>query len=264
MKTPTERAYEIINDSRRVLVLTGAGMSAESGVPTFRGGGGTATWRGMPFTTLSSAEMVERDLPLVWEWFDFRRSVLADCKPNAGHLALASAQNDDRFEMFTIITQNIDGLHTQAGSREVVELHGNIHEARCRSCHAIRMIDAISHEARPLLCHICRSLMRPNVVLFGEMLNEHTVEKAYTAASSCDVCLVVGTSALVSPANTLPEIAIRNGASLIEVNPEETPLSKLSDITIKGFSAGVLLSVFGTNRKKADPSAADLIDRKAN
>src|SRR5688572_2770819 len=119
-----ELARETLSLSRRVFVLTGAGMSAESGVPTFRGGGASGVWRGLPFSTLSSAEMVKTDLPLVWEWFDYRRSVLADCKPNQGHIALAEMQSKWSGESFVLVTQNIDDLHTQAGSTNVVELHG--------------------------------------------------------------------------------------------------------------------------------------------
>ena len=244
MTTATETAAGIVGNAKRLLVLTGAGMSAESGVPTFRSGGGAVTWRGMPFTALSSAEMVEKDLPLVWEWFDYRRTVLAECKPNAGHLALATAQSKGQFDSFTIVTQNIDGLHTDAGSTGVIELHGNIHEARCRSCGELRRLDNSGSEERPPTCASCGGMIRPNVILFGESLDPATIRRAYTAAENCDVCLVVGTSALVSPANTLPSMAIRNGAKLIEVNPEETPLTGNSDVSIRDFSARVLTSLF--------------------
>ena len=243
MTTPIEAAAGIIRKARRLFVLTGAGMSAESGVPTFRGGGESATWRGMPYTALSSAEMIETNLPLVWEWFDHRRSVLAECRPNAGHLALAAAQQKGPFESLTLVTQNIDGLHSDAGSTDVIELHGNIHEARCRKCEAVELIG--DHRAEgPPVCRICNDAMRPNVVLFGEMLDLRTVKRAYKAAEMCDVCLVVGTSAVVSPANTLPSLAIGNGAQLIELNPEETPLTAIADVSIRAPSAEVLISLF--------------------
>src|SRR5687768_16134393 len=124
MTSAIELATRFLDKARNVFVLTGAGISAESGVPTFRGGGGTAVWRGMPFTALSSAEMVKEDLSLVWEWFDYRRSVLSDCVPNPGHAALASAQQSGKYNSFKLVTQNIDGLHNAAGSTDVVELHG--------------------------------------------------------------------------------------------------------------------------------------------
>ena len=241
--TLTERAAAILRDARNVFVLTGAGMSAESGVPTFRGGGGAAVWRGMPFTTLSSAEMVKADLPLVWEWFDYRRSVLADCRPNAGHIALARAEMSGRYDSFKLVTQNIDNLHYEAGSRNVIELHGNIHEARCKSCRSLKRLEGSDPALRPPICPSCSSQMRPNVVLFGEMLIQEVVRDAFTAAEECDACLVIGTSALVSPANALPSIASRRGAELIEINPEETQLSAIADISIRRTSASVLGSI---------------------
>ncbi|MGE3468445.1 MAG: NAD-dependent deacetylase [Pyrinomonadaceae bacterium] len=180
-------------------MLTGAGISAESGVPTFRGGGGTSVWRGMRFEQLSSAELIETDLPLVWEWFDYRRDVLAGCSPNAGHQAIAATQNSSRYVAFTLVTQNIDGLHVQAGSTDTIELHGNIHQARCLSCGNLQDLAEIDAKERPPVCSACFDSMRPNVVLFGESLDEDALLKAYESASACDVCIVVGTSAIVYP-----------------------------------------------------------------
>lgn len=232
------RLRERIASARNVFVLTGAGVSAESGVPTFRGGGGTAVWKGMPFDVISSASMIERDLKAVWEWFDYRRNLLGELKPNPAHHALARWQG--RFENFTLATQNIDGLHTAAGSRDVLELHGSIWSACCLACgrkEDIRKIDAI---ARPPKCAECRCEMRPDVVLFGEMLTPQVYARAETAAARCDLCFVVGTSALVYPAAGLPFIAREAGAYVVEVNPERTPLSDLCDETIEE-RAGVAL-----------------------
>ncbi len=187
--------------ARRVLVLTGAGVSAESGVPTFRGGGNTAVWKGMPFDVISSAQMVQRDLPAVWEWFDYRREMLKALEPNPAHQAIAQWQN--RFEQFTLVTQNIDGLHHRAGSRDVIELHGSIWRARCITCHA-----------------------------------------AAEQAGKCELCFVVGTSAVVYPAAAIPEIARAAGAYVCEVNPEPTPLSNLCDEVIQG-RAGEVLPILG-------------------
>ncbi|HYY93621.1 MAG TPA: Sir2 family NAD-dependent protein deacetylase, partial [Pyrinomonadaceae bacterium] len=127
-----EEVGERLRSARVVFVLTGAGVSAESGVPTFRGGGGTAVWKGMPFDVISSAGMLARDLPAVWEWFDYRRGMLTEIVPNAGHYALAEWER--RFEEFTLITQNIDDLHRAAGSLNLLEVHGNIWRARCLRC----------------------------------------------------------------------------------------------------------------------------------
>jgi NAD-dependent deacetylase len=223
----------------RVLVLTGAGVSAESGVPTFRGGGQTAVWKGMPFDVISSAEMVERDLVAVWEWFDYRRDFMAAIKPNAAHYEIARWQ--DRFAEFTLVTQNIDGLHQQAGSRDVIELHGNIWRARCTVCRFFH--DNSAPGKRPDGCLECGNFLRPDVVLFGEMLPPGAFEFAAQRAASCELCFVIGTSGLVYPAAGIPEIAKAAGAYVCEVNPEQTPLSDLCDEVVAG-KAGEVLPLF--------------------
>src|SRR5690242_14660100 len=150
-----------VETATRVLVLTGAGVSAESGVPTFRGGGNSAVWKGLPFDVISSGAMLERNLPAVWEWFDYRRDVLRALAPNAAHEAIASWQ--ERFADLTLVTQNVDGLHQHAGSRNVVELHGNIWRARCTVC---RLVHEIPREGeRPEACDECGNALRPDVVL---------------------------------------------------------------------------------------------------
>jgi NAD-dependent deacetylase len=223
------------------MVLTGAGVSAESGVPTFRGGGQSAVWKGLPFDVISSARMAERDLNAVWEWFDYRRSVLRTLEPNPAHTALARWQ--DMFTDFTLVTQNIDGLHQRAGSRRVIELHGNIWRARCTACAAqIEHREETKGERTPV-CVRCGEAMRPDVVLFGEMLPAGAFEYAARKASECELCFVVGTSALVYPAAHLPEIARAAGAYVVEVNMETTPLSELCDETLKG-RAGEILPLF--------------------
>lgn len=227
------------HSARSVLVLTGAGVSAESGVPTFRGGGNTAVWKGMPFDVISSARMVSSDLPAVWEWFDYRRRLLSSLKPNAAHLEIAQWQ--DRFPRFTVVTQNVDGLHQQAGSRDVIELHGSIWRARCVDCGTTFEIQRDS--GRPEACLGCGDALRPDVVLFGEVLPSGAFEKAAAAATSCDLCFVIGTSALVYPAAELPEIARASGAFVCEVNPERTPLSALCDEVIER-KAGEVLPLF--------------------
>ncbi|HSD45860.1 MAG TPA: NAD-dependent deacylase [Pyrinomonadaceae bacterium] len=225
-----------LESARRVLVLTGAGVSAESGVPTFRGGRNTATWKGLPFEVISSGAMLERDLPAVWEWFDYRRDKLKTIQPNAAHEAIASWQ--DRFDELTVVTQNIDNLHQRAGSRNVVELHGNIWRARCTVCR-------LSHEIpmngdRPEACGECGNALRPDVVLFGEMLPRGAFEFASQRALECEVCLVIGTSGIVYPAASLPEVAKSAGAFVCEINPEPTPLSRLCDVIVTGKAGEVL------------------------
>ena len=231
----------IYKEARSVLVLTGAGVSAESGVPTFRGGGQTTVWKGLPFDQISSTEMLERDLQAVWEWFDYRREKLQALKPNPAHQALARWQ--DSFERLTLVTQNIDGLHQKAGSRDVIELHGNIWRARCINCELrISLLEEVSKECPPI-CPGCGSHMRPDVVLFGEMLPTGAFEMGVNEAERCDLCFVVGTSAVVYPAAALPEVARSAGAYIVEVNPEPTPLSHLCDTVLQG-KAGEILPLF--------------------
>ena len=239
-------AESIISDELRsrfaqatkVLVSTGAGVSAESGVPTFRGGGQTAVWKGMPFDVISSGAMLERDLPAVWEWFNYRRGVLRTLKPNAAHEAIAGWQ--DRFEQFTLVTQNVDGLHYAAGSRDVIELHGSVWRARCLTCQARTNLRDADHTEGVPSCFECGSSMRPDVVLFGEMLPAGAFERAAMVAESCDLCFVVGTSAVVYPAAAIPEIARSAGAYVVEVNPEPTPLSAICNEVLTGRAGEIL------------------------
>ena len=231
-----EELRERLRGARSVFVLTGAGVSAESGVPTFRGGGNSAVWKGLPFDVISSGAMLERNLPAVWEWFDYRRDVLQSLKPNPAHEAIARWQ--ERFPELTVVTQNVDGLHQLAGSRNVVELHGSIWRARCTVC---RLVHEIPREgARPEACRDCGNAVRPDVVLFGEMLPAGAFEFAAERAAGCELCLVIGTSGLVYPAAGLPEIATSAGAFVCEVNPEPTPLSSLCDAVISGKAGEVL------------------------
>ena len=232
--------HERFAHAERVLVLTGAGISAESGVPTFRGGGKTAVWKGMPFEVISSASMVKRNLPAVWEWFDYRRNILQSLRPNPAHYELARWA--DCFPEFTLVTQNVDGLHQRAGSRDVIELHGNVWRARCVSCRT--SYEIIPNEDRLNYCPGCGSWLRPDVVLFGEMLPPGAFETATERATSCELCFVIGTSALVYPAASLPEIAKAAGAYVCEVNPERTPLSDFCDEVLTG-KAGEVLPLIG-------------------
>jgi NAD-dependent deacetylase len=227
--------------ANRVLVLTGAGVSAESGVPTFRGGGDATVWKGMPFSVISSATMAERNLPEVWAWFNYRRGRLASLGPNPAHESIAQWQ--DRFRDFCLVTQNIDGLHQAAGSREVIELHGSIWRARCVECGTRHSVRELKFDQGVPACFECGGNLRPDVVLFGEMLPHGAYELAAMKAEACELCLVVGTSAVVYPAAAIPEIAKAAGAYVVEVNPEATPLSDLSDEVLTG-KAGEILPLF--------------------
>jgi len=172
----------------------------------------------------------------MWEWFDYRRDVLTSLKPNAAHETIARWQ--ERFPHLTVVTQNVDGLHQLAGSRNVVELHGSIWRARCTVC---RLMHEIPREGkRQEACDDCGNALRPDVVLFGEMLPAGAFEFASQRAADCDLCFVIGTSALVYPAAGLPELAKSAGAFVCEINPEPTPLSELCDEVISGKAGEVL------------------------
>ena len=229
---------KLLDSGKRICVLTGAGISAESGVPTFRGGGNSAVWKGMPFDQISSARMVRENLPEVWEWFDYRRGVLAKCQANAAHFALAEWQG--KFEDFTLVTQNVDGLHTRAGSSEVLELHGNINRSICTNCAKKFQMNAEDVPHKPEICDECGGNVCPDVVLFGEMLPLEIFQKAEQKARECELFFIVGTSALVYPAAGLAEIAKFSGAYLVEVNPEETPLSFICDESLRGKAGEIL------------------------
>ena len=241
VSTPLRELFAAVSS---VLVLTGAGVSAESGVPTFRGGGNTMMWKGVPFEVMSSAQMLERDLPAVWEWFNYRRGVLASLKPNAAHVAIAQWQ--DQFGNFTLVTQNIDGLHQVAGSRQLIELHGNVWRGRCLECGARHNLRDLKIDTGVPVCVECGGHLRPDVVLFGEMLPAGAFERAAVEAGACELCFVVGTSAVVYPAASIPEIARAAGAYVVEVNPERTPLSDLCDEVLTG-KAGEILPLLRTN-----------------
>jgi len=219
-----------------VVVLTGAGVSAESGVPTFRGTGGL--WRDFRATDLATPQAFRRDPRLVWEFYDWRRDVIAACEPNPAHHTIALMEQT--LPDFTLITQNVDGLHQRAGSQNVLTLHGDIWIVRCTTCDYRSQDHRVPLPEIPPRCPRCESLLRPDVVWFGETLDADVLQRAWTAASRAGLMLVVGTSALVQPAASLPLLAQENGAMLIEVNPDETPLSPYANQHLRG-PAGELL-----------------------
>jgi NAD-dependent deacetylase len=220
-----------------VAVLTGAGISAESGVPTFRGEGGL--WRSYRPEELATPHAFRRDPQLVWEWYAWRRGLIGACQPNLAHDTLA--EMEPHFADFSLITQNVDGLHRLAGSRNVVELHGNIWGLRCtRGCRPNWEDRSDPLSEIPPRCPDCGALARPDVVWFGESLPGVALEAAWSAAQRCQVMLVVGTSALVHPAASLPLLALQSGAYVVEINPQPTPLSEAVDETIRKPAAVAL------------------------
>ncbi len=232
---PISRVSSWIQGSKHLVVLTGAGISAESGVPTFRGSDGL--WRNFRAEDLATPEAFRRDPKLVWEWYDWRRAKVAQTRPNPGHLALVELER--RTPDFTLITQNVDGLHDLAGSRHPLKLHGDIWELRCTDCDYTCVNRQVPLSEIPPRCE-CRSLLRPNIVWFGESLQAAVLEQAWTASEQADLFLVVGTSALVHPAATLPLVAKRSGARVVEINLEPTAISDQVDISLMGRSGELL------------------------
>jgi NAD-dependent deacetylase len=225
-----------LREAERVVAFTGAGISAESGVPTFRGPDGI--WARFRPEELASMDAFMKNPDLVWEWYAHRRGIISGVEPNAGHRALA--RMEELVPGFSVVTQNIDNLHRRAGSRRVIELHGNIERNYCMSCGTPwRDTEPPSGEGAPS-CGRCGGRVRPDVVWFGEMLPEEEWEEALRATDGAELFLSIGTSALVYPAAGLPSLAKRSGAFLVEINPERTPLTPEADEFLQGRAALVL------------------------
>jgi NAD-dependent deacetylase len=236
---------ELLVDLKRpVVVLTGAGVSAESGIPTFRGAGGL--WREYRATDLTTPQAFRRDPALVWEFYNWRREMMAACEPNAAHRTIAAMEQT--LPDFTLVTQNIDGLHQRAGSQNILTLHGDIWRVRCLGCDRVAEDHRVPLPEIPPHCSKCGALLRPDVVWFGESLPTEVLEAAWAAAARCRLMLVIGTSAVVYPAAALPLEAERNGARLLEVNPAETPLSPHAHEVLRGPAAELLPKWWVTHR----------------
>lgn len=232
-----ESLIDRLREARSVAALTGAGISAESGVPTFRDAQ-TGLWAQFDPLELATPDAFRRNAKLVWDWYAWRRELVAQAKPNAGHRALAALES--RVPEFLVITQNVDGLHRSAGSRRVVELHGNLQRVKCsREGTIVETWDDSSPREAPR-CTSCGAFLRPDVVWFEETLPEEALAQAERAARDCDVLLVVGTAAEVYPAAMLPAYARHHGAAIVEINPNATRLSDRVDFVLRG-AAGVVL-----------------------
>ncbi len=238
MRNDIVEAARFLCSASEVLCLTGAGVSAESGVPTFRDAQ-TGLWSRFNAEELASPQGFERDPGLVWRWYMWRLAQLEEAAPNLGHGALAELAG--LCERFLLVTQNVDSLHEQAGSADVLHLHGSLFEFRCAACAAPHHLTEAERGANtPPACGLCGDLVRPDVVWFGESLPWDAVEEAAAAAHRCEAVLVVGTSGLVYPASQLPLIARQAGATVIDVNPEPGPISAIADIFLQGKSGEVL------------------------
>ncbi|MEO0096302.1 MAG: NAD-dependent deacylase [candidate division WOR-3 bacterium] len=221
-----ENAVRILRDAKSLFVLTGAGISAESGIPTFRGKDGL--WKNYSATDLATPEAFERNPELVWEWYRWRQEIISKAEPNPAHYALVDLEN--HFEGFLLLTQNVDNLHQRAGSKNVLELHGNIFRTRCLKCGRIDNIANARIEKMPY-CK-CGGLLRPDVVWFGEAIPQDVWQESMRFLSSADVAIICGTSGVVWPAAGIPEIAGNYGVKTIEINLEPTPITSVVDVSI--------------------------------
>jgi NAD-dependent deacetylase len=232
---PTFNYNQVFVNIDNICILTGAGISAESGVATFRGKDGL--WSKFRPEELANVNAFLANPQMVWEWYQHRRDLLSGVRPNAGHLALAEWES--LAPRFTLVTQNVDGLHQMAGSKRVLELHGNIRVNRCQTCGVQSTMEDIAFDGQVPLCS-CGGKLRPGVVWFGEMLPEDIYQEAVRAAQTCDLFVTVGTSAVVYPAAALPEIAVSRGIPVIEVNVEETPFTSSATHHVRGLAGRIL------------------------
>jgi len=240
-----EEIAKVVRNCGKIAVLTGAGISAESGVPTFRGKEGL--WGKFRPEELATMDAFMANPEIVWEWYNWRRQLIGEVQPNPGHYALAELASE--IDDFSLITQNVDGLHRAAGSREVLELHGNIMFNKCVKCNRRAPEDIDIDPSNIPACEHCGGSLRPDVVWFGEMLDREVISEAFRAAETCELFFSVGTSAIVHPAASLPISAKQAGATLIEVNPERTPLSDLADYYLAGPSGEVLPQILEALRE---------------
>jgi NAD-dependent deacetylase len=238
---------ETLRTAQSVVALTGSGISAESGIPTFREAQ-TGLWERYHPQQLATRQAFDRDPRLVWEWYEWRRRLVTEAEPNSGHRALAELER--RIPRFALVTQNVDGLHARAGSRSVIELHGSILRSKCSREGVI--VDPEHDDPVPPRCPRCGSFLRPDVVWFGEMLPPGALEAASEEARGCEVFLSIGTSSLVYPAAALPYEALESGAALVEVNPTETPLTRRATFTVPGRAGEVLPNLL---REVSEPPA---------
>jgi len=229
---------ERLRDAKRVTVLTGAGVSAESGIPTFRGAGGI--WEKYDFQKLATPWGFKEDPELVWEWYKLRQVEMKKAVPNPAHIVIASMAK--YYQAFRVLTQNIDGMHQRAGSVDVVELHGSIWRMRCERDRTTITLDAPVTEIPPL-CQ-CGSIMRPDVVWFGEPLKPEILSEASQAAAESDLMFVVGTSAIVYPAAALPVIVKNSNGTVVEINAEETDISRYADASFFGRAGELLPAIW--------------------
>ncbi len=237
--------------AEKVVVLTGSGISAASGVPTFRDAQ-SGVWSRFRPEDLATPDAFKTNPGRVWRWYQWRRELVGQAEPNPAHFAVRDLE--EHFTSFTLITQNVDGLHQRAGSRDVIEFHGNIMRNKCFD--EERILDAVEEpDAAPPRCPHCGGPVRPDVVWFGERIPALTLEAAFEEAAGCDVFFCIGTSALVHPAANLAAVAHNAGAMLVEINPDRTPLSDVADFSLKAPAGEALPQLVAELRQSAAAAA---------
>jgi NAD-dependent deacetylase len=239
---------QLLQTLPRIVVFTGAGISAESGVPTFRDAL-TGLWSHYNPEELATPQAFQRDPKLVWDWYAWRRELVSNAQPNPAHRALVTLER--RVPSFTLITQNVDDLHRRAGSQRVLELHGNLFRTKCQQ-EAIVIQSWEDSGETPPRCPRCGSWLRPDVVWFGEMLPAAVVTEAQAVTVQCELFLSIGTSTLVYPAAELPFLALDNGATVVEINPQATPLSSRASFSLRGAAGQVLPQLLSETWGTAD------------
>lgn len=255
----SDRLNASLANAHRMVAFTGAGISAESGVPTFRSADGI--WKKMRPEELASMDGFLRNPTLVWEWYAQRRRIIADVRPNAGHIALARMERV--VPSFVVVTQNIDNLHQRAGSSRVYELHGNIERNLCMQCGRTYAHDDMQMTDGVPRCTTCGGTIRPDVVWFGEMLPEDEWNASMRASEEADLFLSIGTSAVVYPAASLPLVAKARGAYLVEINPEPTPLTERADEFLQG-PAGTILPLLADAIEKVRQGRGEDMRKRFN
>ena len=231
----TQKLLSRLKNASAVTALTGAGISAESGIPTFRGKDGI--WETHKVEELATPQAMQNNPQLFWKFYNWRKQLIKNVKPNLGHYALVDFERI--YEDFLLITQNVDNLHQTAGNTKIVEVHGNIFHTKCSQCDK-KNEEAITIESQLPVCKYCGGNLRPDVVLFGENLQEKNLRAAQEAAAGSEIFFSIGTSSLVEPAASLPYLAKANGSYVVEINPEETPLSEHADECLRGATGKLL------------------------
>ncbi|MCF6269505.1 MAG: NAD-dependent deacylase [Melioribacteraceae bacterium] len=231
---------EKLKSAKSIIFFTGAGISAESGIETFRGKGGL--WNKMSAQELASFDGFMKNPDLVWEWYQYRRKIVRETNPNAGHKTIADFEK--HFDEVTVVTQNVDNLHKRAGSSSILELHGNIERNYCMDCKTFYGVEKFLESEEVPKCEKCGGMIRPDVVWFGEVLPQDIFAEAERKAAESDICFIVGTSAVVYPAAYIPIAAKRGGSVLVEINIEPTEITNQTDYSIKGKSGEVLPEIF--------------------